>query len=339
MRRRWIAVSVSEGDPVRSGQDGDDPVLARALRAVGRMRALGLHFYGHFIGVTGQLPADGRARLELEGEPTGVGAAAVSPAALATLADLALSATVRSRVAPGARLGTVTLALQHPPEDVAGPIVADAAVLQVGDGFGTARCTLRSADVAIGAGQASFALLPAPAGTALRLTPWEHREAPTVVAPSLDDLNEREAVAVAAARTAGQRAAVHGTAVSQELLHFTWRAAPEGRSSGTLAIGPELDNRVGHVQGGVLYGAAVAAAIAALDAPEAVLADGYYQFLRPADGATLAAEGAVVRRGRSAGFVEVRLMVDDTLVGIGLFSFRLSPDVRRPRSGSPQGRD
>ncbi|MBA2449587.1 MAG: hypothetical protein H0V51_16325, partial [Chloroflexi bacterium] len=89
---------MAKGDHALSGQDGGDAVLARALRAVGRMRALGLHFYGHFIGVTGQLPADGRARLELEGEPGGVGAAVVSPAALATLADLALSATVRSRV-------------------------------------------------------------------------------------------------------------------------------------------------------------------------------------------------------------------------------------------------
>lgn len=315
-------VTMCEGDHARSGQDGDDAVLARALRAVGRMRALGLHFYGHFIGVTGQLPSVGRARLTLEGEPSGVGAAAVSPAALATLADLALSATVRSKVAPGARLGTVTLALQHPPGDMAGPIVADASVLQVEDGFGTAQCTLQSADVAIGAGQASFALLPAPVGKALRLTPWEQRDPPAVVVPALDDLNEREAAAVIAARAAGQRAAVHGTAVSQELLAFRWRASPEGRSSGTLEIGPELDNRVGHVQGGVLYGAAAAVAIQALEAPEAALADGYYQFLRPADGLILSGEGAVIRGGRRAAFVEARLAVDETPVGIGLFSFR-----------------
>jgi len=316
-------VTMAKGDHALSGQDGGDAVLARALRAVGRMRALGLHFYGHFIGVTGQLPADGRARLELEGEPGGVGAAVVSPAALATLADLALSATVRSRVAPGARLGTVTLMLQHSPGDVAGPIVADAAVLQVENGFGAAQCTLWSGDVAIGAGQASFALLPAPPGKALRLTPWEQRDPPTVIAPSLDELNEREAAAVVAARAAGQRAAVHGTAVSQEILAFSWRVSPEGRASGMLEIGPELDNRVGHVQGGVLYGAAAATAIQALDAPEAVLADGYYQFLRPADGLILSAEGTVVRRGRGAAFVEARLMVDGTLVGIGLFSSRL----------------
>ena len=128
---------------------------------------------------------------------------------------------------------------------------------------------------------------------------------------------------MAAAVAAGERAARRGTAISDELLPFGWESPAEGRTSGTLRIGPELANRVGHVQGGALYGAAALAATRALDLPEARLLDGHYQFLRPADGTVLVAQAAVLRRGRRAAFVEARLQVENKLVGSGLFGFRL----------------
>lgn len=307
----------------RLSDDGGQAVLERALLAVGRTRALGMHFYGHFVGVSGRVPTDGRALLQLEGEPPGAGTAAVSQVALATVADLAMGSAIRTRVAPGARLGTVTLSIQHPSTEVAGPLVADATALEVDADGGTAHCTVEAAGQTIGAAQAWFAALPPPPGTVLTLTPWEYDEPPAVVVPSPSELDEVEAAAVTAARAAGRRAAEHGTAVSQEILAFAWREGPEGNSAGTLQIGPELGNRVGHVQGGALYGAAALAATQALDVVGATLADGHYQFLRPADGATLTAHGTVLRRGRGVAFVESRLSVDETLVGIGLFSFRL----------------
>src|SRR5947207_635426 len=92
----------------------DDPVLARALRAVGNARALGLHFYGHFIGVGGTQAVDGNSEIWTDGEPEGAGAVGVSIVALATVADLAVGAAIRSRLDPGCRLGTVTLSVQHP---------------------------------------------------------------------------------------------------------------------------------------------------------------------------------------------------------------------------------
>jgi len=143
--------------------------------------------------------------------------------------------------------------------------------------------------------------------------------------PSLAELDEQEAAAVAAARAAGARAARRGTPISDELLNFDWRSAIEGCSSGELANGPELGNRVGHIQGGALYGAAALVATRALNVSAATLIDGHYQFLRPADGALLHGEGTVLRRGRLAAFVEARLAVDGKLVGAGLFSFRMPP--------------
>ena len=300
-----------------------DAVLERALLAVGRTRALGLHFYGHFIGLSGSLPTSGRSRLRLEGEPPDVGAAAVSPVALAALADLAMSAAVRSLIDPGAWLATVTFSLQHPGAGVAGPLDADATAPPVVDGMGLARCSIDAAGRAVGQAQAWFAAPPAPLGAVLRLTPWERAEHPPVVVPTLGELAPDEAAAVAAARAAGERAAARGTAVSQEILAFEWGDCPAGRSSGMLRIGPELGNRVGHVQGGALYGAAALAAIRALDERDAVLVDGHYQYLRPADRSTLLADGEVLRRGRSVAFVEARLRTDAAELGRGLFSFRL----------------
>ena len=316
-------MSANEG---RSNGPASDVVLERALRAVGLTRALGLHFHGHFVGIAGKPPVDGVARLELEGEPPGVGTLAVSPVALVTVADLAIGAAIRSRLWPGARLGTATLSVQHPVGDVAGPLVADATTLWVRDNQGTGRCTVSAAGEPVAQAQGWFAALPAPRERDIGLMPWEYAEPPAVEPPRLEDLDEREAAAVAAARAAGERAEARGTAVSEELLVFEWQESEDGRASGTLRIGPELGNRVGHVQGGALYGAAALAATQALGAADAVLSDGYYQFLRPADGSILVGEGAVVRRGRSAAFVESRLFVDDAIVGAGLFAFRLAND-------------
>jgi acyl-coenzyme A thioesterase PaaI-like protein len=281
-----------------------------------------MHFYGHFVGIAGGWAEGGRSHLRLEGEPAGVGSPDVSTVALATLADLALGAAIRSWLDKGARLGTVTFTVQHPAAPVQGPLVADGRALFVADGRGAAQCSVSTPDGAVAQAQGWFSALPAPDGRALGVLPWERGEQSPVPPPSLDDLDEREARAVSAARAAGQRAAMHGTAVSHELLAFDWDAASDGRALGKLAIGPELSNRVGHLQGGVLYGAAAVAAARAAGLPPSAILDGHYQFLRPGDGECLTAEATVARRGRSVAFVESRLAVDGALIGLGLFTVR-----------------
>src|SRR3954470_5341225 len=100
-----------------------DPVLERALLAVGRTRALGLHFYGNFVGIGGAPAPLGTSRLSIDGEPPGIGAPGVSAVALATVADLAVGSAIRSHLEIGARMATATLSLQHPTEAVNGPVV------------------------------------------------------------------------------------------------------------------------------------------------------------------------------------------------------------------------
>ena len=301
-----------------------EPVLARALSAVGRNRALGLHFYGHFIGIGGRQAAEGRAELAIEGDPASDGTMGVSAVALATLADLAIGSAIRSHIEPGSRLGTVTLSVQHPLDPVSGPIVALGEAEPAPGAGKSGRCLLTTADgTVVGYAQGYFAALPPPPGVALSLLPWERVNPPPVPIPTLADLDEQEAAAVAAARAAGNRARRRGTSISDELLHFNWHPAVEGSASGELTIGPELANRVGHIQGGALYGAAVIVAMQALGVMSSALVDGHYQFIRPADGRVLHGEGKVLRQGRMAAFVETLLSVDGKLVGTGLFSFRM----------------
>jgi acyl-coenzyme A thioesterase PaaI-like protein len=300
-----------------------DPVLERALLAVGRTRTLGLHFYGNFVGLGGTPASLGTTRLSVDGEPPGVGAPGVSAVALATAADLAVGSAIRTYVGVGARMATATLSIQHPIEPVEGPVEAlgDAEAASGEQRIG--RAVLVGPDGRpVGYAQGWFAALPPPTGWVQRPLPWEHDVLPDVSVPTLADLDELETRAVEAALTAGQRARDRGTSISEELLNFRWDTTAEGHASGVLTNGPELANRVGHIQGGALYGAAAIVAARALPVPLSHLVDGHYQFLRIADGALLHGEATVLRRGRLASFVQSTLSVDGKAVGHGLFSFR-----------------
>jgi acyl-coenzyme A thioesterase PaaI-like protein len=106
-----------------------------------------------------------------------------------------------------------------------------------------------------------------------------------------------------------------------ELTAPTWTDAAEGNARGTLRIGPEITNRVGHVQGGAVYGIALAAATRAVGAGLEV-AEGHVQFLWPADGEVLTAVASTTRLGRGAAFAEATLTVGDRPVAAGRFAFR-----------------
>ena len=99
------------------------------------------------------------------------------------------------------------------------------------------------------------------------------------------------------------------------------RAIQSGR--GTLPIGPDLGNRLGYVQGGILYGVGALAAAQAVGTPGAILRVGHYQFHNPGLGKTLAVEARVLKRGGRVVFAESQLRIDDTVVGVGLYTFSL----------------
>jgi acyl-coenzyme A thioesterase PaaI-like protein len=311
-----------QADGAVVGTESD--VLAAALRAVGRTRALGMHYYGHLLGITTRRPENGRPVPHLAPDPAVVPHVA-PPVVLAAIADLALGSAVRAKLGAGRRLGTVTLDLHHLGPLVQPPVTTEAGTVWVDPDAGQAavRCDLTDGrGRLVGAGQAWFMALPVPEGRTLPLLPWERDPVPNVEPATEADLDDRERAAVEGTLRAAERARERGTSVGEELTAPTWAPdAADQTARGTLRVGPELTNRVGHVQGGALYGIGLAAAAQAVG-PGMVAAEGHVQFLRPADGELLVAEATALRRGRTAAFAEATLSVDGRPVVVGRYAFR-----------------
>jgi acyl-coenzyme A thioesterase PaaI-like protein len=302
-------------------------VRARALDSVARTRAVGPHFFGNFVGVTG-LPRDGqRSRLHLDLEP-GVGSEApVSPIAVATLADLTMSASIRAVLGPQRRLGTITMALHHLEPVVTGPLAGEATAVRVerDEERGFARCDLRDQrGTVVTAVEAWFVAMATPPGRTLGPVPWELPDDVPVPPVAESELTADERAAVEACEAAARRADAAGTSVVDELVAGTWTASRGDAVRGEIPVGPAHANRGGHVQGGVLYGAAALGAQWVV-AEGMCLAEGHLSFLAPADGDLLVVESRVLRHGKRTSFAESRVTVGDRLVATGEFAFHRLP--------------
>ncbi|TQN38030.1 acyl-coenzyme A thioesterase PaaI-like protein [Blastococcus colisei] len=304
-----------------------DAVRARALESVARTRAVGPHFFGNFVGITGLPRAEGRSRLHLALEPGDPTGGRISPTAVATVADLTMSASIRAVLGPQRRLGTITMALHHLEPVVVGPLTTDAVAtrVEVEEERGFARCDLRDPrGVLVAAVEAWFVAMPTPPGRTLGPVPWELPDDVPVPPVGDGELTDSERMAVEACAEAGRRAAAGGTSVVEELLGGSWTPAGDDGVRGELSMGPAHANRGGHVQGGVLYGAAALGAQRVV-AEGMSLAEGHLAFLAPAEGDVLVVESRVLRHGRRTSFAESRLHVGDRLVATGEFAFHRVP--------------
>lgn len=299
----------------------------RALESVARGRAVGPHFFGNFVGISGRGAVDGRARLDLDVEPGAGPGGRISATALATVADLTMSAAIRNRLGPQNRLGTITLAVHHLEPEVTGPLRTDAVADRVehDEERGFARCAVHDpAGRLVAQVEGWFTAMPLPSGQRLGPVPWELPEDTPVPPVAEADLTDAERAAVAACTAAAERAAEHGTSVVDELLAADWSHPADDEVRGELRAGSEHANRGGHVQGGVLYGFAARAAGRLVD--EGMhLAEGHLQFLRPAAGDTVVAQARLLRAGRRTAFTEVRLLDGDAVVVTGSFTFQRVP--------------
>lgn len=302
-------------------------VRDRAAGAVARTRALGLHFIGHFLGIVGLPAEDGRSRLLLEVEPGTRPGAPVSPVSLAVVADLAMGTAIRTLLGPGRRLSTVAMTANYLETVVTGPVTAAAIAPQVGDdGRAFARCELSDTrGVLVGTIDAWFVALPAPNGRPLAPIPWELPE-PRHVPPLTDaQMTAAERGAIEACVEAGRRAAAGRTSVVEELIRPVVLDSAGDEVTGELRIGFAHTNRVGDVQGGILFGAAALAARRVV-ADDMRLADGHVQFLAPAHGRDLTVTASVSRQGRRTAFTETRSTVAGGLVAAGAFTFHRLAD-------------
>lgn len=310
----------------------DEPdIKSSAMAAVARTRAQGMHFYGQILGITPRPTGDGPVGPQLVPDRA-VTPGPVPPVALAAVADLAMGSAVRAAVGRGRRLGTVTMTLHHLAPVVTAPVVPTARVVWLDEAQQNALARVDCIDASgalVAAGQGWFMALPVPEGVALRLLPWELDGLLPAGRLEPDDLEPHERAAVEATLRAAERARERGTSVSSELTALSWDDdAPAGTARGRLQIGPALANRVGHVQGGALYGIGLAAAARAVSSgrhgatTSLTPAEGSWQFLSPGDGDELVAEATVSRVGRGAAFASVTLTVDGRAVGAGQFAFR-----------------
>lgn len=280
------------------------PAVRRALRAVARQRSVGLHFFGHFAGIELVGERSDGAELRLERFDPEV-SRALSPYELGTFADLTMGQSIRTRMPEGLRLATSSLALHHGPTSVARAYLAVGEVQWLDLERRTATATCRITDetgrlVVVASG--SFSALPPPRGVTLKRITWDVLE-DGVPGVGLADLEGDEERAV---RAVGEAVALasSGDAVVEELVGVRW--SEEGDTLvGTLDAGPQHVNRVGHLQGGLIYGLAATAAQRLV--PGASVVEGHVQFLRAGQPGPVQVRAERLRVGRSVGFARVQL--------------------------------
>ena len=114
------------------------------------------------------------------------------------------------------------------------------------------------------------------------------------------------------------------------LRHF-WGFLPRAEESGASCVmpnGPHVGNRVGFVQGGILFGLAAATATAAL--PENwLLSTISAAFVSPGDGPALKAQASVVHRGQRVAVIRTELRREDGRRVLDVMSTHIALNVSR----------
>jgi len=284
----------------------DDPApiaTRRALKAVARHRAMGLHFLGHYLGIEG-VPdqADETARLLLPDRESGE---QVTDVGLGVFVDLAMGQAVRTRLARGMRLATSSLVMHVAPGRIERPIEVQADVEWLEDrengGSAAVHFTVTATDGStVATGSGSFVTIPADSGQNVAIVDWS--KAAPVEQADRAELTPHEEAAVSAVESA----APSGATTFDGLLDLTWGAVEGDTLTGELLVGPQHDNRVGDLQGGLVYGIGATAARRLFGGRRRII-DGQVLYLRPVGHGPLTIAATVLRPGRRMSFVRVVL--------------------------------
>ncbi len=287
----------------------DNAIRARVLQAIARNRVPGLHFAGHFLDIECQEIAGDTARFAIPDGPHCRDAnGAVNIGALGILADNALAAPTRSGESPGARLGTVHLQLQFTGAPVTGDLCAKSRLLGRSEGAIMQRslssATFYANGISIAHGSGEFVLLDAPPGITLAPRPWERTGHPQTVPVDIGAFEPHERAILKACDAALAKASPQATFI-QHFWGYVPRRNAQGASS-RVEIGPHIGNRIGHVQGGILFGLAATNACAA--APSAMmLSNASAWYISPGRGAALLVRSHVVHTGRTIAVVRTEI--------------------------------
>ena len=305
--------------------NGKDGLIRRAvLHGLARDRTPGWSFTGHFQNLQWPVIGADTMTVTLPVAPhCEASNGTVDLTALLVLFDAALASPTRLSVVPGSRLATSHINVQFTGSAATHDARVQAQSVSATQG-GTMRQLLAhgslfSGDQLVLTGNAAFVQIAPPAEVReMAPLPWQ-REG-TIDPPPLtsDQLDQREAAVLAACDaalaacadlTAGAGAgAVSGAHNASFLQHF-WGILPARTIAGAecrVTTGPQLANRVGHVQGGILMGlAAHTAQCAVPDHP--LLSNLSAWFTGPGRGAALLAKSWPVHRGRNFAVVRTEI--------------------------------
>lgn len=284
--------------------------LSRRVERTLRLNRLAkLNFPGIFLDLTGRQVGPDGVRLECADNPAFRDAAGeLSLCALGVLADVTLGAATRIKSGPSARPATVHLALQLTGAPVQGDVAAFAQFASYAERVharqALSTATLTAGETLLGHASGAFMMLDLPEGTTQTPYPWLTQE---LLDTPLDaaELDERERSALRACARAENAASAEHPFID----HF-WCGVPtatRGKARLTIGVTPHLGNRVGHVHGGILFGAAgIVAGAAAGDGMR--LSNLSAWFLSPGQGPRLNVRSSVVHQSRNLAVVRTQIV-------------------------------
>lgn len=286
-----------------------EAIQRRTLRALAGNRVPGFHFAGYFIDF--EWPHVGERdvvqTLEVGAHCTDADGT-VDPAVMGVHVDGVLASSARRGVAPGARLATVNLTLQYTGQAAsAGPLSGEALLEGFYEG-GAVRHAITRGVISSGGrpvcyASGTFVVLPAPPDVKLGPLPWESGGA----APQ--PLEKKDLTVIERAVVRAARAALKAGDARHAFIERFWGILPKPAPGGALCrvkITPQIGNRVGHVQGGILLGLAQATASAAVPGHPAVSTISAW-YISPGHGKALTVRSRVIHAGRSFAVVKTEI--------------------------------
>lgn len=273
-------------------------------------RVPGYHFVGNFLDVSFDHISVEDARLSMDTGPHCADAdGQMNLGAFAVLADLALAATVRARADPAARLATVHMNLNFTGVPLTGRLEAAGAfqgfVRDSAGHQGLSQVIVASGGERVCFGSGAFMILKPPKGVELYRMPHRRRGEASITPLEDHELKRDELKVLHHADATLAMVAAHGGS----FIRRFWGYEPhhiEGGASCAVKTGPHIGNRVGHVQGGVLFGLAAATACAALP-PNWMMTGVSAWYISPGEGRTLKARSKILHHGRLTSVVRTQI--------------------------------
>ena len=278
-----------------------DAIRNQVLLGMAGNRTPGFHFPGHFLQLEWpRIGADTIVETLRAGAHCRNADGELNLAVLGMMLDTTLATAPRLKIKTGARQATVQLNAQFTGHPARGDLRMEAKL----EGFSAkhivrqalTRGVLYSAGRPVCYASATFIMLPPPVGVALAPLPWQRESGVPGTPLKLKDLEPDERVIMRACNSALRRADSKRAFIE----HF-WSVLPKPTAYGarcSVKNGPQLDNRVGHVQGGILLGLAAATAKAAVPGHPALSGISAW-FISPGKGKTLSVRSTVLHAGRS----------------------------------------